>query len=166
MSRMTPTAPVSDLDAQALQLHRCLTELIRIVQFRDRDRICCHGVSVSQCYALDAICCSPPLTLNELAERMYLDKSTASRLVDGLVGAGLAERLRHPEDGRALLLQVTDKGRATYRAIEADLLADTRRVLADIEPQLRSAVVPLIAGLVEAASSRIERGGGCCRLQP
>src|SRR5690606_18937495 len=40
-------------DAAALQ--RALSDLIRVYQFRDRDRICCHDISVSQCYALEAL---------------------------------------------------------------------------------------------------------------
>lgn len=163
---MGTDAHVTDLDEQARQLHRCLSELVRIVQFRDRDRICCHGITVSQSYALEAICGTPAPTLNELAERLYLDKSTASRLVDGLVSAGLAERLRHPEDGRALLLHATARGREILRDIHADLVAESRSVLADIDPDHRQALVPLVARLVETAASRIERGGGCCRLQP
>jgi len=34
------------LDADALALHRVLSDLTRMLQFRDRDRICCHAVSV------------------------------------------------------------------------------------------------------------------------
>lgn len=161
----TPEPMPTELAQQAQQLHRSVAELIRIVQFRDRDRICCHDITVSQCYALEAICCSPPLTLNELAERLYLDKSTTSRLVDGLVAGGWAERLPHPQDGRALLLRVTGKGARLFEQIEADLVAESERILADIDPQLRAALVPLVARLVQAAANRIERGNGCCRLR-
>ena len=42
-------------DATAEELHAALSALIRVYQFRDRDRICCHDVSVTQCYALEAL---------------------------------------------------------------------------------------------------------------
>ena len=54
----TTTAPkktsATDLDrgAQALQ---AVVDLVRVYQFRDRDRICCHDISVTQCHALEAL---------------------------------------------------------------------------------------------------------------
>lgn len=166
--RITPAAPAEDdpgLEADARRLQRSLTELIRIVQFRDRDRICCHDVSVSQCYALETVVQQGPLTLNELAAGLYLDKSTASRIADGLVAKGYLGRRRHPDDGRAVLLEVTPEGRALYVRIESDLVEESRRVLVELDPDLRAAVVPLLGRLVRAAADRIERRAGSCNLR-
>jgi len=63
---------------EAARLYAALSELVRVYQFRDRDRICCHDISVTQCYALEALVRRGPRTLNELAGDVYLDKSTAS----------------------------------------------------------------------------------------
>src|SRR4026208_275729 len=68
--------------AAARSSHEALAALVRVYQFRDRDRICCHDVSVTQCYALEALIRRGELTLNELARELYLDKSTASRVGD------------------------------------------------------------------------------------
>ena len=54
-------------------------------QFRDRDRICCHDISVTQCYALETLVQQGPVRLSGLAERLFLDKSTTSRVVSTLV---------------------------------------------------------------------------------
>ena len=70
-------------DAEALQ--SAVSSLVRIYQFRDRNRICCHDISVTQCYALEALVEQGPLRLGALAERMHLDKSTTSRVVQTLV---------------------------------------------------------------------------------
>src|SRR5688500_8387945 len=37
------------LEAETRELRRALSELVRVYQFRDRDRICCYDISVSQC---------------------------------------------------------------------------------------------------------------------
>ena len=161
----TALAPDPELDRDARALHRSLSELIRIVQFRDRDRICCYDVSVSQCYALEALVRGGAQSLNELAARLYLDKSTASRLADGLVASGYVSRARHPDDGRAVVLEATRTGRDRYRLIEADLIEESRRVLGDLDPDLRSALVPLLGRLVRAAAERVERGGGNCTMR-
>jgi hypothetical protein len=68
------------LHEDARAVHEALSDLVRVYQFRDRDRICCHDVSVTQCYALEALIRRGPITLGELAAELYLDKSTASRV--------------------------------------------------------------------------------------
>ena len=79
-----PVADDAELSRDAARLYDALSDLIRVYQFRDRDRICCHDLSVTQCYALEALVRRGPLTMNELAARLFLDKSTASRVVDAL----------------------------------------------------------------------------------
>lgn len=161
---LDPTVdPTLDWDARAL--HRTLEELIRLIQFRDRDRICCHDVSVSQCYALETLALAGPLRLHELAERLYLDKSTASRVIDGVVAKGYADRARHPDDGRAVLIGLTPNGRALYERIEADLLAEVRAVVQDLEPPVREAMTRALGQLVQSTRSRVEVGSGGCRLK-
>ena len=111
---MTTTATTADLRNDAERLHEALGDLLRVYQFRDRDRICCHDLSVSQCYALEALVRHGPLTLNELASQLYLDKSTASRIVDGLEQKALLKRLTHPEDRRAVHLKATARGKRKH----------------------------------------------------
>jgi len=48
-------------------LFGALSDLVRVYQFRDRDRICCYDVSVTQCYALEALARRSAMTLNDLA---------------------------------------------------------------------------------------------------
>src|SRR5262245_9262005 len=119
------------LARDAAALHRALSDLVRVVQFRDRDRICCYDVSVTQCYAIEEMVRRGPLTVNELAAALYLDKSTASRVVDGLERKGYATRTPHPDDRRALLLAVTEAGRALFERIEGDLVLEAGQLLAD-----------------------------------
>lgn len=46
-----------------------------------------------------------------LADRARIAKQTALALVDRLVAAGYVERVADPEDGRARLVRLTDRGR-------------------------------------------------------
>src|SRR5688572_18839674 len=92
---------------EAVALHDALSELVRVYQFRDRDRICCHDVSVTQCYAIDALVRRGPIALGALARELFLDKSTASRVVATLVRKKHVARGAHPADGRSVVLRVT-----------------------------------------------------------
>ena len=150
------------LDADARALHRTLSDLLRVFQFRDRDRICCHDVSVTQCYALGALVERGDLTLNELAAELYLDKSTASRVVDALVAKGYATRTPRPDDRRAVALEATPAGRELYRQIDGELLAELRGVAAGFEPQVLQAMNRLLLQFLRAAGERILPAGGCC----
>jgi MarR family 2-MHQ and catechol resistance regulon transcriptional repressor len=155
----------ASLERDTREVHRALAELIRIYQFRDRDRICCYDISVTQCHALDALVRRGPLTLNELAAELYLDKSTASRVVDGLERKGYVERRTHPEDRRALLLEATATGRALQARIERDVLDEEKTLLQEFDPEVRQAMARLIARLARAAAARVDTSGGtCCRV--
>lgn len=153
------------LEEDTAELHRALGELVRVYQFRDRDRICCYDVSVTQCYALEATVLEGPLSLNELAARLYLDKSTASRVVDALERKGYVERRASPTDRRALRLVATDAGRELHARIEADVLAQERELLAEFEPEVRRSMARLVGELARAAAARVDtRGGSCCTV--
>jgi DNA-binding MarR family transcriptional regulator len=156
-----------DTTPDALAFHRALTELVRVYQFRDRDRICCYDVSVTQCYALEALVLRGPLTLNDLAAELYLDKSTASRVVDGLEKKGYAVRQANPESRRSVFLAATKGGRDRHARIEADIVAGEAQLLSEFTPHMRETMTRLIERLARAAASRIDTTGGtCCSVEP
>jgi DNA-binding MarR family transcriptional regulator len=160
---MTTTLPV---DVSARIVAEALAELVRVVQFRDRDRACCHGVSVSQCYALKGVVEAGGLTVNELAGYLYLEKSTASRIANGLVERGLVTRQRDPDDGRVVRLVPTTEGDALASRIEEDLLAEYTDLVADFDPTVRSDVADLVSRLGHALAQRVDASGGsCCVVQ-
>ena len=149
-------------DDDTVQFHRALSELIRVYQFRDRDRICCYDISVTQCYALELLALRGPSTVNDLAAGLYLDKSTTSRVIDALERKGYVARHPHPEDRRALLVQATQEGTDLYTQIEQDILAEEQRLLADFDPEVRRGMTQLIGRLARAAASRVDTTGGTC----
>jgi DNA-binding MarR family transcriptional regulator len=51
-------------------------------------------------------------TIGSLAERLFVKHHTAVELVDRLEALGLVERKPDPEDGRAVLVAITQRGRA------------------------------------------------------
>jgi len=150
------------LDRDAAELHAALNDLVRVYQFRDRKRICFHDVSVTQCYALSALVREGAPTLNELAEELYLDKSTTSRVVDSLVRKGYARRHREPEDGRVVRVKPTDRGIELFVTIETHLIEQEKRLIADFDPEVRQATARLIARLARAARERFSREDGTC----
>jgi MarR family 2-MHQ and catechol resistance regulon transcriptional repressor len=150
-----------DRDADALQA--AVADLVRVYQFRDRDRICCHDVSVTQCHALETLVEQGPQRLGALAQRLFLDKSTTSRVVAALVKKGYVDQAPDAVDGRATTLSASRRGRALCARINADLVAQQRALLQDFDPAVRAGVVDVIRRLARAADARFRSGvpAGC-----
>jgi MarR family 2-MHQ and catechol resistance regulon transcriptional repressor len=154
-----------ELARDTADLYDALEDLLRIYQFRDRDRICCFDVSVTQCYALEGLIRKGSMTLNDLAAYLYLDKSTASRVVDALERKGYVARSAHPDDRRSVLLEATATGRDLESRIRESILAEERHLLADFKPDVRQSMTQLIRRLAKAAAASVDASSGsCCRI--
>ena len=160
----TITASPAELQRDAEALQAAVADLVRVYQFRDRDQICCHDVSVTQCYALETLVANGPMRLGGLAERVFLDKSTTSRVVNALVRKGYVEQRADATDGRAMLISATRSGQRLCSRINADLVEQQKQLLGDLAPEVRAGVVDVIQRLARAADSRFRAGaaGGCC----
>ena len=93
---MKPTDPI--LQQQVEAFHEALSDFVRAYLLGERDQICCHDISLTQCYALEVLLRLGPSTLNALAAELHLDKSTASRVVAALQRKGYVGRGEHPAD--------------------------------------------------------------------
>ena len=160
MTKKTASDGRDDLEQDAIAMQESLAELVRVYQFRDRQRVCYYDVSVTQCYAISFLVAGGPTTLNKLAGALYLDKSTASRTVDSLVRLGYVRKTTDSEDARALSLEVSAKGRRLHRQIERDLVDQMKRLLAEFEPEVRKESARLLARLAEAAKMRFTDSTG------
>lgn len=164
-ARQKTSATALDRDAEALQT--AVADLVRVYQFRDRDRICCHDISVTQCHALEALVEHGPMRLGELTERLFLDKSTTSRVVRTLVKKGYVEQHPDATDRRATALRPTARGQRLCERITGDLVAQQKQLLRDLDPEIREGVVNVIRRLARAADSRFRSGvsvgaDACC----
>ncbi|WP_434098878.1 MarR family winged helix-turn-helix transcriptional regulator [Streptomyces xantholiticus] len=65
-----------------------------------------------------------PMGVKALAAGMGIDSSTVTRQVAPLVDTGLVKRTSHPEDGRAVVLQLSPRGLARLEEVR-----DSRREL-------------------------------------
>ena len=159
---MPQIARRKDLERDAAALQRALTDLMRVYQFRDRDAICCYDISTGQCHGLERLAHSGPMTLNEFAASLYLEKSSASRLADGLERKGYITRKPRVDDARYLQLELTQRGKTLHDRIERDLIEERAQVLADLTAKERKLVIESIARLSGAAAARVSTEAGCC----
>ncbi|MET9224120.1 MarR family winged helix-turn-helix transcriptional regulator [Streptomyces sp. NPDC088197] len=69
-----------------------------------------------------------PMGVKALAEAMGIDSSTVTRQVAPLVDTGLVKRTSHPEDGRAVVLALSPRGRSRLDAVRDS----RRRLMAEV----------------------------------
>lgn len=143
-------------------LYEALNQLVRVYQFRDRDRICCYDVSVTQCYAVETLVKRGALRLQVLAEEMFLDKSTASRVIDTLERKGYVSRVEDDEDRRAVRIRATDAGRELYAKIRADLIAEERAMIENLSAEARQGALSLLRQITRATEIRCGLVSECC----
>ena len=143
-----------ELQQDAERLYEAVRRLVQIYQFRDKERICCHNVTMTEWSALEHLVEAGPMKLADLAELLMLDKSTVSRVVDTLVRKDLAGRVENPQDRRAVCLAAKDKGTALYDKIRKSLLAEEARLISDLPLDGRRAAIEVIQRLSQAARKR------------
>jgi DNA-binding MarR family transcriptional regulator len=134
-----------------LHLQEQLIALIRAFGLHRPDQTPCgEPVAVAEAHALVELAHAAPLSQNDLATRLQLEKSTVSRLVGILESRGWIARARSVQDGRARELRLTDTG----QQVAADLAEARRtkfaRVFDAIPEEARAAVLESLQILVEA----------------
>jgi DNA-binding MarR family transcriptional regulator len=98
-------------------------------------------------------CPSGCLRQNELNDHVLLSQSSLSRLVERLEKRGLVQRMPAPDDGRGVLVQLTEAGRELQRQIGREhvrdiaslvspaLTAEEQRELLRLTEKLRASVL-------------------------
>ncbi|MYS27248.1 MarR family transcriptional regulator, partial [Streptomyces sp. SID7804] len=76
-----------------------------------------------------------------LAELLQVAPSTAMRMVDRLIAAGLADRQTNPANRRETLLRLTDEGRRTVEYVTARRRAEIAAIVERLAPRQRAALV-------------------------
>jgi DNA-binding MarR family transcriptional regulator len=90
------------------------------------------GISGRECAVLIAIDERVPLSQQEVARRMGVDRTTMVTLIDDLESKGLVQRRPDPDDRRKNVVLLTEAGRTTLRGAAAATEQAERRFLASL----------------------------------
>ncbi|MET9565874.1 MarR family winged helix-turn-helix transcriptional regulator [Streptomyces tauricus] len=85
-----------------------------------------------------------------LADLLQVAPSTAMRMVDRLIAAGLAHRQVNPDNRRETLLQLTDEGRRTVEDVTGRRHTEIAAVVERLAPHQRAALIEALTAFSEA----------------
>lgn len=99
-------APLHELQ----ELRHLLQLLARQFDLLLKHCSCSMNINTVECTILYELRTGSPMTLNELSQKLHIDKSTASRNVQKLVERDLVKRYPDPTDRRFVQLSLTEQG--------------------------------------------------------
>lgn len=76
------------------------------------------ALEYGQMDTLDVLIREPSWRMTDLALALHVDPSTATRAVQRLLSTGLVERLTDREDGRVVMVRITDAGRELHCRVD------------------------------------------------
>lgn len=141
-----------------------LREVARLYTRAQRVVADCCGTSSTQCHILTELGRSGAQPMNELGQRLLLEKSWVSRAVDGLVEAGLVAKQDNPLDARSWIVALTPAGQRRVRALNTTLHQHADQLLESLSVRERQAVHQSLLLLLKAL--RADRSATCCLPAP
>ena len=134
-------------------------KLVRIFQLFERDQIKVFGVTTSQCYCLLELLSLHSPTMYELSQKLNLNTSTVTRLVDNLVRDKLVERDRDESDRRIIKLRLTLKGRDKALNLNDSIVKYYRQIIRSIPDGELFPILESVSKLLTAFEAANPR---CC----
>jgi DNA-binding MarR family transcriptional regulator len=89
--------------------------------------------------------------VRDLAAGLGVDRSTATRMCNRLVTAGLIDRTTDPSDRRAVVISLTGPGRSVVAAVTKSRRENVARLLRSVPPSRRVQLVDLLGEFAELA---------------
>lgn len=112
-----------------------------------------RGVTANQFVLLALLAEADGIMQQELVRRASSDPSTIRAMLVLLEKQGFVSRGRDPEDGRAVRVKLTRKGRRAYEQMWADTQSVRERLLAVLKPEQSEALVQALLRVADAMNA-------------
>ncbi len=118
-----------------------------------------HGVNPKQIYLLRKLRETGSLAPSRIADLVFADRPTVTSMLDTLERAGWIERRRDPEDGKRVLVDITDAGRRKLASVPEHLWRSGRTRF-DPEAGLTARERETLVRLLEKLNAWLEQAAG------
>jgi DNA-binding MarR family transcriptional regulator len=135
------------------RLGELCTALVRRLRLLERTELSCCGIPMSQAMVLQTLEARPEgQKMSEIADALGVAQSTATRLVEPLVREDRVERRAAPDDGRAVIVQLTDRGRRAANELSALSNRWCQAILQRIPTDQQQSVITALETVVGAVN--------------
>ena len=108
------------MDKDTLRLcQKKVRQIERAIESELKNQTNCCGISLAQCHTILELGEAGSASISDLAESLYLDKSTLSRTIDGMVRIGLVIREIDNNDRRYMRVTLSEQGLKTFHSIRS-----------------------------------------------
>ena len=148
--------PGADAAAGALPVREAddLVELLTVTQRRVARGVAAvlaeDGATLDGYRLLRSLAGAPGRSMGELVAALHLPAPTLTRLVDGAVDAALAYRLPDPDDGRKVVVHLSELGRTRLTRLEALVAAHESALAVSLGGDRVAALVRALEDLAAA----------------
>jgi DNA-binding MarR family transcriptional regulator len=118
------------------------------------------GLSYARVQVLHVLDDRGTTRIGDISEHLDVAARTMTSTIDGMVRDGLVARRTDPRDGRAVLVEMTPPGRATFDRVIAIRDAVLAEVFASLGPDDRDRLLELVRTLAGETAKAGEVAGG------
>jgi len=94
--------------------------------------------------------------MSELAEALRVDPSTATRAVQRLVNVDMAVRRPSEDDGRVVMVEITEAGRARHAVVAERRMVLMNHMLDAFSPAERQVLAEMLERFIAAVDEFVE----------
>jgi len=116
-------------------------------------------ISVAYFAVLQALWGMDGLSISDLGERVQLEKSTMTSLIDRMEAAGLVRRDDHPTDRRAYRICITARGRELEEKLDQVVTEAYNRLTRGVPGKDLQTAIEVLKGIMSNAVETKEEGG-------
>ena len=143
----------ADLAAEATELIAYLDRAMRQLVLAGEDRDASMRFRHSEIAVIDTLGAEGPLVMGQMARRLQLPLSTATRVVDRLVELRVVQRERLGDNRRVVQVGLAPIGLKFYRGALRGRIAGAQRMLERLDKSERRELVRLILKIAESTSA-------------
>lgn len=134
-----------------------ITDIARCAALYRQEELAALGLKACHASYLDAICACPGITQDQLARRIFINKSNVARQLAVLEEGGFVERRPSTEDKRAIQVFPTEKSRAAMPEITRIFRCWEAFVAEDLTEAERKALVCMLEKLKARSADWMEK---------
>jgi DNA-binding MarR family transcriptional regulator len=149
---------------QQVEFSALIGRLVRNFNVLDRDQTVCCGITVSQCYTIEALARRGNLSMSGLSQDVGVTTSTMTRVVDVLVRDGVVRRKSNPGDRREVRVELTPRGKELAGGLTRCVDEYAKQVFDRIDAAERKRVLSSLRLLAEALEGVRPQAGRCSIL--